>query len=85
MAKIKTLEWKGPFPPDDYCPYDHSYADSPLGRFYIEWKSWKDYDNYDLYLEDQHISNPLNYYDLKKTQQEGQAHFEDLVRSCFEE
>lgn len=46
-TNIKALEWSEPAPPTkDVCHYDHCHADTPFGRYQIEWKSWKDYPGY---------------------------------------
>lgn len=40
-----AIEWSDVRPPDRVVSfYDHVFAETPLGRVVIEWKSWKDYD-----------------------------------------
>jgi len=37
------LEWSPPAPPTkDVSSYDHTIAETPLGKIKIEWKGWKD-------------------------------------------
>ena len=38
---VSCFTWSGPFPPDEYCSYDHVIAETPVGRVTIEWKGWK--------------------------------------------
>jgi len=41
---VMQLEWSAHYPPNHGCPYDHTEADTPFGRFLITWKGWKEYD-----------------------------------------
>lgn len=56
---IKPLMWSEPKPPDGGKTsfYDNLFADSPLGKLKIEWKSWKDYPDFSLYLDDAFINS----------------------------
>ncbi|MBD3844233.1 hypothetical protein IED13_00885 [Bosea sp. SSUT16] len=41
------LVWTEPAPPNGKsCFYDHVLAETPFGKFSIEWKSWKAHDTY---------------------------------------
>lgn len=42
MNKLISLKWTESSPPTKECPYNHSIADTPFGRFLLTWKSWKD-------------------------------------------
>lgn len=48
----EQTDWSEPRQPNKYCPYDHIFIDTPLGRIQIEWKSWKDYVSYTVHLND---------------------------------
>jgi len=39
---VRPLAWTEPRKPDHNCQYDHCIADTPLGRFMLSWKSWKE-------------------------------------------
>lgn len=55
---VKPLVWTDPAPPNDIdCRYDHVRADTPFGQISIEWKSWKEYDPYDVFFQDGHIES----------------------------
>lgn len=45
-----TYAWSEPSPPSEACRYDHVTLQTPLGQARIEWKSWKPYCTYVLYL-----------------------------------
>lgn len=65
MDQKPPLKWTDPAPPNDSCPYDHITADSPLGKFRIEWKSWKKYDSYVLFLGEDYLG-PFSDLDSAK-------------------
>jgi hypothetical protein len=47
------MNWTEPQPPTEGISYyDHTICKTPFGEFKIEWKSWKEYDNYDVVLND---------------------------------
>lgn len=42
--KFKLIEWCGPYSPSKKIPYDHLIGVTPIGKYVISWKSWKEYD-----------------------------------------
>lgn len=46
--------------------YDHVLLESPLGTFKIEWKSWKESDNYSVILNDQYLGVGVDLSEAKK-------------------
>lgn len=44
------MNWSQTQEPNPQIPYDHVLLNSPLGIMIIEWKSWKENPDYDLYL-----------------------------------
>jgi hypothetical protein len=45
------MNWTEPKPPTrDVSFYDHIICKTPLGKFMIEWKSWKESPRYDIML-----------------------------------
>lgn len=48
--KIRDLDWSGPWPPNVRIRYHHLVAQTPIGEFSIEWKSWKSDPDYSLNL-----------------------------------
>lgn len=50
QVKIRDLYWSGPWPPNARIRYDHFVAQTPIGEFSIEWKSWKTDPDYSLNL-----------------------------------
>lgn len=56
-APIKPLQWSEHRKPDEIIRYDHVLAESPIGLFSIEWKSWKEHDSYAVYLDSEYIAD----------------------------
>ncbi len=76
------MAWTDPASPSaDYCRYDHVYADTPIGRYQIEWKSWKKYDSFDVECGqfDWHGSDTT----LDGAKAIAAAHFKATVSACF--
>lgn len=48
MIDAMRLEWTEHQPPNSECPYNHTTALTPFGRFRIEWKGWKEFDSRDI-------------------------------------
>ncbi len=43
------MNWTEPKPPTDGVSYyNHTICETPIGKFIIEWKSWKENDSYDI-------------------------------------
>lgn len=56
QAEVKALEWSPESKPNGYCSYNHTYADTPFGRYQIEWKGWKDRPSFSLDLGNESVS-----------------------------
>ena len=80
--RVKPLVWSDESAPNDYCSYNHSFADTPFGRYQIEWKGWKDYPNFTIdfggNLLDQYPGNTL-----EEARAAAQAHFDAAVLSAL--
>lgn len=60
-APAPNLQWTQDTPPTHgICSYDHCTAQTPLGPFRIEWKSWKEHDARCLYLNGEYIGCAAN-------------------------
>ena len=44
------MKWTEHREPNSEIPYDHIIAETPLGRVTIEWKGWKAYPSYTVYI-----------------------------------
>lgn len=70
--------WKLKLP--DWQPHKGSYdalkAKTSLGDFIIDWKSWKEYPVYDLWLEDKHIGS---YFSLVEAQAAQLTYVADII------
>ena len=79
---VKALEWSEPSGPNgkEFC-YDHVTANSSIGRYSIEWKGWKDYDDRTVFLAGEWIANGGSNLDLAKAA--AQTHYENTIRSAL--
>lgn len=81
-VNLKPLVWTDPAPPNAKgIRYDHVTAESPLGQYSIEWKSWKERDTYDMYLTGWHIESCLG---LDEAKQAANDHMASMVLACLE-
>ncbi|MGB3432430.1 hypothetical protein [Achromobacter sp.] len=64
-AHIATLQWSEVAEPNEQIRYTHVLAESPLGRFSIEWKSWKPHDSYCVHLDGDYLDTAMNLDDAK--------------------
>lgn len=75
-----TLVWSNEMQPCEDCRYNHTFADSPLGRFNIEWKGWKEHDSRTVYLNGEHIGDSYSVEESKKL---AQQYLQKLVLSLI--
>ena len=79
---IKPIEWGEPAPPNGNTRfYDHMIGKTPLGEYSIEWKSWKSYDDYVIYLNEVFVTTRISLDDAKVA---ATKHYERMVRNCIE-
>lgn len=64
-APVAALKWSDVAEPNEQIRYAHVLADSPLGRFSIEWKSWKPHDTFCVYLDGDYLDTSMNLDDAK--------------------
>ena len=58
------MKWTTPAPPTiGISSYDHTTLDTPIGKFMIEWKSWKEQPSFDILLNGELLTTTWN--DLK--------------------
>jgi len=63
--------WSEPCKPSENISYyDHVISITPIGTFFIEWKSWKEYDSYSITLKsltnEEYIGNEYTLESAKK-------------------
>lgn len=81
LPSIKKIEWSDPSPPiSGGSPYDHVRA-FLIWEWLIEWKSWKKYDSYTIYMDGNFIGNGVTLEDAKE---QAQQSLETLVMSAIE-
>ena len=79
--RLKPLSWSDPQPPNTECRYDHATADTLVGRYLIDWKSWKPHDDYVLRFRDDYIA----CFDSLDAAKDGAAqHLAGLVAGVLE-
>lgn len=82
MNKVKLVEisWGSEAPPDKDSRYNHVFGTHPLGKFCIEWKSWKELDSYTCYFNDEYWNDA---YSLDEAKDLCQKHINIKVNSCI--
>lgn len=61
------MDWTEPKPPtEDVSYYDHTVCETPLGKFIIEWKSWKTSPDYGIMLENDYIGTEYSLEEAKE-------------------
>lgn len=61
--------------------YDHIIAETPIGRMTIEWKSWKENDDYSVMLDDEWIGAGIS---LKEAKQIGEDYLNNKLKKLTE-
>ena len=61
--------------------YDHVIAETPIGRMIIEWKSWKDNDDYSVMLGNEWIGVG---FDLEEAKQIGVNYLNNKLKKLTE-
>lgn len=85
MTAIKYLNWSEPRPPTKSIPacyYDNVYADTPFGRIWIEWKSWKEHDSFDVRTDWEFYAIGNDLADAKRI---AQKDFDERILSQVED
>jgi hypothetical protein len=60
------MNWTSESKPNDECRYDHTTVITPIGKITIEWKSWKEKPQFDVYLNGEWIGTG-NSLEVAKT------------------
>lgn len=82
VVAVNALVWSDEAKPNDYCSYNHTFADTLFGRYQIEWKGWKDYPNFSLDF----AGNVVDGYagnTLDAVRAFAQSHFDAAIRSAI--
>ena len=64
-TKTSVLVWSNEHEANESIRYNHVLADSPLGKFSIEWKGWKDHDSYCIYVDGYYLDYANNLDEAK--------------------
>ena len=65
------MNWTEPAPPTkEVSDYDHVVCNTPLGVARIEWKSWKNTTDFDVYFAHEHVGTTNSLDDAKKLSEE---------------
>ena len=76
------MKWTEPKKPTEGVSfYDHTIAETPIGRMIIEWKSWKDNDDYSVMLDNEWIGVG---FDLDEAKQIGVNYLNDKLKKLTE-
>jgi len=84
MIKLKKFEWTEPAKPDGgkNSFYDHVKCNTSLGDFQIEWKSWKEYDTYCLYFNQDYVDS---LYTLDEAKQSAYDYIKKKIQGMLEQ
>lgn len=91
-----SLKWSDPAPPTEGVSYyNHCYVETPIGRFTLEWKSWKGRKTWNFPFEAE-ISDASDgatcngpdgsficEYDLEKAKRAVELHLEKVAREIL--
>ena len=76
------MKWTEPKKPTEGVSfYDHVIAETPIGRMIIEWKSWKDNDDYSVMLDNEWIGVG---FDLDGAKQIGTDYLNEKLKKLTE-
>lgn len=81
QPKVKPLVWTDPAPPNDEYRYDHVFAESALGRYSIEWKSWKEYDDFGVFCAGDYVCSE---HQLEYAKAAAQADYERRILAALQ-
>lgn len=73
------MKWTEPkSPTKGISNYDHVMCETPLGKCLIEWKGWKESDNYSVTIGDEYVGDGFDLDEAKKIAKEFliKKHFE---------
>lgn len=66
--------------------YTHTIAETPIGKFKIEWKSWKESDTYSIMLDEQYIGDEFELeYAKERAEQFVKSKLEELQKLLLNE
>ena len=75
---MKPLQWCDEREPNEHIRYNHVLAESAIGQFSIEWKSWKKYDSRCVYVGGEYIDSGSTLEDAKKI---AERHLRNVVEA----
>ena len=61
------MNWSEEKLPNESCSYNHITCDTPIGQFIIEWKGWKDLEDYVLMINGNYIGVEWDLNDAKES------------------
>lgn len=84
MNKLK-ISWTISSPPNENCPYNHTIAETPFGRFLLTWKAWKEDPDYGF---DETPWGKVEYHGWNTAEEAKEWAEKEMTRrceACFEE
>lgn len=81
---VGEIQWNPVTPSNKEVPYDHVIGTTPLGRFLITWKGWKEDPGF--VVEETPWGEWLDCYsELDEAMRGAQTAYENRVKSCLKE
>ena len=81
QPKVKAIIWGSEIPPVAACRYNHVNGESPLGRFVLAWKGWKDSDSVEVEGPQGWISAEEGLIEAKRAAQDW---LDTIVLNCLD-
>ena len=81
---VKQIEWQGASKPNHECPYNHEIGQTPIGKYKITWKGWKE--RPDFLVESSFGDYSMDVFEsIKSAKIYAQNDFEFRIKSCLME
>lgn len=81
---IKPLVWSEFFPPDEHHHNNYCIAETPLGRFLISWKSWKDNQTF-VVKETPWGEWGVVFGSLQEAKENAENNWQKKLKECFDD
>lgn len=87
--KIKPIQWSEELPANEECMYNHCIGKTPLGRFLITWKGWKEHDCPTIDetpWSDWRVSSNADFIanDLESAKKLAESIYQEIILKCVD-
>lgn len=83
--KIKPIEWTDEQPPNESCSYNHVCGKTPLFKFQITWKGWKENPSFSVEIgRDSYYEWYAEGVDLDDAKRIANDYYTTVVNDCID-